>query len=94
MMNTKINSEQEFELMTENQLKYQLDRLNLGNWFNHICEALIHSIIHASEPSIEQVIDQKGHIHWHISDPVTRQTFYCSSESEVRIWLERRYALK
>ena len=42
------------------------------------------------EPEVRQTLDQKGQTWWTVYDPLTGQTAYLESESEVQIWLEER----
>jgi len=46
-----------------------------------------------SEPSVMKRCDRQGNSYYEIYDPVSRQRFYCETESEVRAWLEQRYYL-
>ncbi len=40
------------------------------------------------EPQITQICDRQGQVWWQVYDPLTGQTKYLDSETEVRIWLE------
>jgi hypothetical protein len=40
------------------------------------------------EPQITQVCDRRGQLWWQVYDPMTGQTKYLDSETEVQIWLE------
>ncbi len=43
-----------------------------------------------AEPEIQQTLDGSGQKWWKVYDPMTGQTAYLESESDVRIWLEDR----
>lgn len=43
-----------------------------------------------AEPEIQQTLDRTGQMWWKVYDPLTGQTAYLESESEVHIWLEER----
>ena len=45
----------------------------------------------SSEPIIRQQCDRQGNLYYSIYDPVTQQRRICTSEAEVRAWLEQRY---
>lgn len=42
------------------------------------------------EPEVRRTLDQTGQTWWTVYDPLTGQTAYLESESEVQIWLEER----
>ena len=44
------------------------------------------------EPQIWQEVCQSGNFIWHIYDPKSDRSFTFKSESEVRIWIEKRYS--
>lgn len=43
------------------------------------------------EPKIQSKQDFRGNSYFEVYDPVSRKSFTCGSEQEVRIWLEKRY---
>ncbi len=45
----------------------------------------------SSDPIIEQRRDRQGYAYYIVYDPTTQERSICSSETEVRAWLERRY---
>ena len=44
-----------------------------------------------TEPRIQQKRDRVGQSYWHTFDPITGQTNYFETETEVYQWLEKRY---
>jgi hypothetical protein len=44
-----------------------------------------------TEPKVRQKRDRVGQSYWHTFDPITGQTNYFETETEVRQWLEGRY---
>ena len=44
-----------------------------------------------TEPRVQQRRDRIGQQYWHTFDPITGQTNYFETETEVRQWLENRY---
>lgn len=44
------------------------------------------------EPQVWQKRDRHGRLCWHAYDPMTRRSFWCESEDEMRQWLEERYS--
>lgn len=44
-----------------------------------------------SEPVIQRRHDRQGYPYYQVYDPVSRQHYLFTTESEVRSWLERRY---
>jgi hypothetical protein len=53
---------------------------------------LISAMSGNSEVQVQQVRDRTGKAYWRIYDPVTGYRNTLLSETEVRIWLERRYS--
>lgn len=45
----------------------------------------------STEPVVEKRCDRQGYTYYAVYDPVTQQRTLCSSEAEVRAWLEQRY---
>lgn len=45
----------------------------------------------SSEPVVMQRCDRQGHRYYVVYDPRTQSRTICSSETEVRAWLESRY---
>ncbi len=69
-------------------LKHQLRSLMS---LNSLWEQLIKLASGSSEPVVEQRQDRQGYRYYAIYDPRTGQRTICSSEAEVRAWLEQRY---
>ncbi|GAB4144044.1 MAG: hypothetical protein Fur0046_21360 [Cyanobacteria bacterium J069] len=47
-----------------------------------------------SEPKIQELSHKNGSIVWEIYDPYTQSKTICTSENEVRQWIEQRYSSK
>jgi hypothetical protein len=54
-------------------------------------QAILDYVIQGDEPKIYQQIHRNGEILWTIYDPCSNHHITCSSETEVRFWLEQRY---
>ncbi|HEY9657785.1 MAG TPA: hypothetical protein V6C65_04915 [Allocoleopsis sp.] len=68
--------------------KFQAPKLQwqkLWAWLTDACDAY-------PEPQVWQKRDRQGHLCWHAYDPMTRRSFWCESEDEMRQWLEERYS--
>jgi hypothetical protein len=44
-----------------------------------------------SEPKVYLRRDRNGQTYLKIYDPISRQFFYCETQTEARAWLEQRY---
>jgi hypothetical protein len=58
---------------------------------NHFSSNIITFLTSGDEPRISQRADATGRIIWTIYDPRSNQHIICTSEAEVRAWLEYRY---
>lgn len=54
-------------------------------------EACIRFLVGSSSPVIRQKRDRTGNVYFTVSDPITGISHRCSTEDEVREWLENRY---
>lgn len=57
----------------------------------HEFSHLIQSLAGSREPHVWQRQDASGQLWWHGYDPVSDHHICCTSEEELRIWLESRY---
>lgn len=55
---------------------------------NRVWESLTQNLLKRSEPQVWQVRDRAGNTYWKAYDPASGQSLVCSTEREVRIWLE------
>lgn len=67
----------------------------IQHWAGEGFKKLLMAAIGSSEPIVQHRIykggDRHGQSYYTIYDPVTHQRTRCSSEAEVREWLEQRY---
>lgn len=64
---------------------------NLVSYLNNCYRWIVEILTRESEPKIQKISDRDGDISWRIYDPATNQFVNLSSETEVRIWIEKRY---
>lgn len=64
---------------------------SLQRWLMRIWAAGIHALLRKDNPQIRYYQNGSGDAWWRVYDPVTGRSAYCSSENDVRIWLDRRY---
>ncbi|MBF2085770.1 hypothetical protein [Thermoleptolyngbya sp. C42_A2020_037] len=58
----------------------------VSSWVNHLSGN--------SEPIIREIPQKTGSSLWQIYDPHTQSKITCTSESEVRVWIEQHYSAK
>lgn len=56
----------------------------IGRW-------IYDTFVLTNEPKIKLQRDRQGLTYWQVYDPVNRTHISLATESEVRIWLEKRY---
>ncbi|MEO0407575.1 MAG: hypothetical protein AAF289_09515 [Cyanobacteria bacterium P01_A01_bin.135] len=64
---------------------------NLQHAWGNALTALLQALTPNDEPIVTHHRDRQGNPYYRMYDPVTRQRTTCSSEAEVRQWLEQRY---
>jgi hypothetical protein len=55
-------------------------------------KAIATRITHGSDPIIHERRDRQGNVYYQVYDPRTQKFAVFGSESEIRYWLEQRYA--
>lgn len=88
-MKTKWMIYKELELIPDSVPEPQATQVQLASWLGNIWQSLISALKRANEPQIWQSLDYTGQLWWRVYDPVTGQTAYLESETEVSIWLEQ-----
>ncbi|NJN88109.1 MAG: hypothetical protein HC881_19710 [Leptolyngbyaceae cyanobacterium SL_7_1] len=51
----------------------------------------VKSVLGSSDPVIQEFRDSKGDRYFKVYDPITQSSQIVESESELRVWIERRY---
>jgi hypothetical protein len=59
--------------------------------WSRVFQALAQRFIHSHEPQITLKHHSDGE-YWHVYDPITQKAATLSTEDDVRVWLEQRYA--
>lgn len=59
------------------------------SWLQNLCNNYVYHLANSEEPQVWQKRDRHGEIGWRAYDPVSGRSLVCSSEKEVRIWLEQ-----
>jgi hypothetical protein len=54
--------------------------------------AIANQVQNGSEPRVWVRQDRQGNVYYQVYDPLSRRSATFSSESEIRYWLEQRYA--
>jgi hypothetical protein len=58
---------------------------------SQVLEAYFELIFKANEPIIYESKSKFGSVYWTVYDPVSGRKVLFDSETDVRVWLERRY---
>lgn len=90
-MKNKQLSYQELELIEISESRFQNFKIKCFSWLSQFWDFLIDFCIKEPELKIVERKDRAGNTCYYIDDPVTDRSFYCASEEEALIWLERRY---
>lgn len=81
--------------ITENETRLaksqNSEMLGTSSLLETVGQWLSNTLISSSEPRVWQTRDRAGQATWHVYDPTTGHHEDFGSETEVRIWLERRY---
>ena len=89
-MKSKWMIYKELELIPDSVPEPQSAQWQLTSWLGNIGQSLVSALTtRANEPRIWQSLDYRGQIWWRVYDPVTGQTAYLESETEVCIWLDQ-----
>jgi hypothetical protein len=78
-----------YEIIPELVPGAQPKHSNLSEWIYRFWAFLTHSFTKSHEPHVWQTSDRHGEIWWNAHDPVSGQSLVCTTEAEVRIWLDR-----
>lgn len=90
-MKTKQVSYQELELIEISQSRFKKFKLKCFSWLGNFWNSLINFCTKEPELRIIERKDSSGNTSYYIDDPMTDRSFYCASEEEALIWLERRF---
>lgn len=59
------------------------------DFFQAILQAILDVAVKDNEPKILQIRDRHGQIWWRAYDPKSRRSLVCTTEDEVRLWLDQ-----
>ncbi len=82
---------EELERIFHQQPKETVNKLAVVSKISRLLQQVVASLTKAPEPRIGTVKDSFGKTVWCVYDPITLQSARLASETEVRIWLEKRY---
>jgi hypothetical protein len=57
-----------------------------------VSRAIANQVTHGSEPTVRERCDRRGNVYYQVYDPRTQKSAVFGCQSEVRYWLEQRYA--
>jgi hypothetical protein len=64
----------------------------LKAWAGKVSKVIATHVMHSSDPTINERRDRQGNVYYQVYDPRTQKFAVFGSESEIRYWLEQRYA--
>jgi hypothetical protein len=67
-------------------------RQQLKDWASKVSKAIATQVMHSSDPTVNERRDRRGNVYYQVYDPHTQKSMVFGSETEVRYWLEQRYA--
>lgn len=82
---------EELELIFNPAQKYSSNNQKLSLWLVNIWKFLAKAF-QTNELQIWQKTNRQGDTYWKVYHPATGRTAYCSTELEVRIWIDQRYS--
>jgi hypothetical protein len=82
---------EELERIFHQQPKSTVNKLAFSSKISRLLQQMVASLTKAPEPRIDTVKDRFGKTVWYVHDPITGQSAHLSSETEVRLWIEKRY---
>lgn len=90
----QTSASNKIEQLTEISLNQKLTNLSqaLVTTFKNAGASVVHQLTRPNEVRVWQVSDRQGEICWKAYDPYSNATSYLSSENDLRVWLEQRYA--
>jgi hypothetical protein len=89
----RLNYEK-LELISSQELKPQTNDFNLLSVLKKIGNYLLTALTEEPNLHIRQQEHRLGNTSWTVYDPQTGQSTQCSSEEDVRIWIDERYYQK
>jgi hypothetical protein len=74
--------------------KSQIVRLGqqLKDKVGKVSRVIATQVTHVSDPTVSERRDRLGNVYYQVYDPHTRKSTVFGSETEIRYWLEQRYA--
>jgi hypothetical protein len=57
-----------------------------------VSRAIATRFTHNSDPTVNERRDRQGNVYYQVYDPHTQKSTVFGSETEIRYWLEQRYA--
>ena len=82
---------EELERIFHQQPKSTVNKLAFSSKISRLLQQMVASLTKAPEPRIDIVKDSFGKTVWYVHDPITGQSAHLYSETEVRLWIEKRY---
>lgn len=82
---------EELERIFHQQPQPTINKLAFVSKISKLLQQIVVALTKAPEPRIGIVKDSFGKTVWCVYDPITGQSARLDSETEVRIWLEKRY---
>lgn len=91
-MKPKSLTYEKLELIFNPAQKYSSNKQKFSLWLVNIWKFLAKALFQTNRLQIWQETNCQGDTCWKVHDTATGQTAYCSTELEVRIWIEQRYS--
>lgn len=96
-MDSKPVSDRQYKIESQSEKRASIQPARLASHWHRIWQFLSHHLLRGNEPRVWQVRDPKwigfaarsNNVRWRVYDPQSGRSFVCSSEQEVRIWLEQ-----
>lgn len=90
MMKDQAVSHQEFEFMIHKK-SVKLAKSGFAPKLKQIWNRIVKSMTATNEPTIASGRGKSGNTYWVIHDPLLGCRVFFNSETEVRVWLDKRY---
>ncbi|WP_164674444.1 hypothetical protein [Spirulina subsalsa] len=68
------------------------NRINFGSILHQFFTDFVQFMIQSNEPRIIVKKNAQGDVFYHVYDPLSQEKDQFTSEQDVRVWLEQRYA--
>jgi hypothetical protein len=88
-MNIKSIRYRQYEVSSQLIENTQSTRSRISKWLSNRWKAFLYTLSASHEPRVWQERDRTGQIWWRGYDSYTGQMVYCSTEAEMRAWLEQ-----